>query len=78
MTTRACGRRTSRWSIAFLLVSTQWRVAGAPAGLLYLGLDYAGVRAGLEAYAVPATPALWSDLRLMEASAAAALNGRYA
>lgn len=55
---------------AFLAVSTQWRVTGPGDGTLRrTGLDYQGVRAGLEMAGVAMTPALWSDLQLIEAGA---------
>lgn len=65
------------WPIvkAFFAVATQWRVAGGM-GLVVLGLDYAGVRAGLDAAGIAVTPDLWAGLRIMEAEACAALNER--
>jgi hypothetical protein len=73
---------------AFLAVSLQWRVSAhggggmvSPAGgaimpivPLFIGLDYAAVRAGLDAEGIVVTPELWRGLRTMEAAAAAALN----
>ncbi|WP_257195879.1 MULTISPECIES: DUF1799 domain-containing protein [unclassified Bradyrhizobium] len=73
---------------AFLAVATQWRVvACSPGGALgpgggaigpsvpiYLALDYAAVRAGLDAEGIAVTPELWRGLRVMEQAAAAALN----
>ena len=66
--------------VAFLAVQTQWRAAivgggFSPARLFYVGLDYAGVRAGLAAEGIALTPAQWRDLRLMEAEARKVLNG---
>lgn len=66
---------------AFLVGATQWRVLAAggglaPARLIWLGLDYAGARAGIEASGIAITPALWRDLTTMEAAAIAALNER--
>jgi hypothetical protein len=66
---------------AFLAVETQWRwttVGGggfAPARMLAIGLDYAGVLAGLLASGITHTPALFAGIRLMEAEAREALNG---
>lgn len=61
---------------AFAAVLTQWRIAPlGQGGFRYLGLDYSGVRAGLEAEAIALTPDLWRGLRTMEAEACALLNG---
>lgn len=69
------------WDIvqAFIAVDTQWRavVGGggfAPSRMVFIGLDYAGVRAGLDAEGIEVTPDLWRGLRVMEAAACAALN----
>ena len=69
------------WDIvmAFLAVSSQWRTASvgggmSPASLVFVGLDYGAVRAGLEAEQIAITPALWRGLRVMENAATAALN----
>jgi hypothetical protein len=63
--------------LAFASVVTQWRIVPLASGKLwYAGLDYAGVRAGLEAEAFELTPALWADLRTMEAAAREAANAR--
>ncbi len=60
---------------AFLSVSTQWRVlAQADGSLRYVGMDYAGVRAGLRQAGLRLTPADWSDLQIVEAGALGALN----
>jgi hypothetical protein len=66
---------------AFVAVGTQWRTAPigggmAPVGIVYVGLDYAAVRAGLDAAGIVVTPELWAGLRVMEDAARAALNGR--
>lgn len=37
-----------------------------------VGLDYAGVRAGLEMAGIELDPAAWSDLQMIEAGALAA------
>lgn len=39
------------------------------------GLDYAGVRVGLDAAGIEVTPDLWADLRAVEIGAMAELNG---
>ncbi len=73
---------------AFLSIATQWRVVACsmggaigpgggaigPAIPIYIALDYAAVRAGLDAEGIAVTPELWRGLRVMEQAAAAALN----
>jgi hypothetical protein len=73
---------------AFLAVSSQWRTISVSAGgvitpmgggvaptvPLFVGLDYAAVKVGLDAERIEITPDLWRDLRIMEAAACAALN----
>lgn len=66
---------------AFLLVSTQWRLAPygggmAPMMIYWAGLDYTAVRAGLEGEGVAITPDLWRGLRTMEDAARKVLNGQ--
>ncbi|MBI1201495.1 MAG: hypothetical protein GC182_03185 [Rhodopseudomonas sp.] len=63
-----------------MAAETQWRVASIAGGmmpgrLIYLGLDYAGARAGIEAAGIELTPDIWSGVRVMEAAAREALNG---
>jgi hypothetical protein len=64
---------------AFLSACSQWRVATmssmAGSRIVYLGLDYTGARAGIEAAGIAITPQLWADVCVMEAAARAALNG---
>lgn len=61
---------------AFLSVSTQWRaVALADGRVHWLGLDYAGARAGLDAEGVTVTPELWRGLCVIEHAARSAFNG---
>ena len=61
---------------AFLAVSTQWRAIVRTDGSVYWqGLDYAGVAAGLRGAGIRPKPALWADLRIMEAAARDRLNG---
>lgn len=59
---------------AFALASTQWRVAGCMAGLVFIGLDYASAAIVIAAAGMTATPDLWSDIRVMEAEALLVLN----
>lgn len=75
----ACPIRPDCWEIvmAWRTVATQWRVAalgGMGGGVVWLGLDYAGVAAGLAGMGIPATPDLWWGLRVMEAAAKEELN----
>lgn len=68
----------SNWNavLAFASIMSQWRVAPMPTGRLhYIGLDYAGVRAGLECAGHAITPDLWADMLVMEAAARSAANG---
>lgn len=67
---------------AFLAAQTQWRtvtVGGGmgPSRVIYLGLDYAAVRVGIEAAGIAITPELWMGLQVMEAEATTALNERH-
>jgi hypothetical protein len=82
----AAGEPVAIWPVnlpiveAFLVVASQWRVipigGGMTAGrLLFLGLDYAGARAGIEAAGLCITPELWAGVRIMEAEARSTLNG---
>jgi hypothetical protein len=66
------------WDIvtAFVSVSTQWRAVAMPTGrITFVGLDYAGARAGLEADGIEVTPELWRGIRIMEDASRAAMNG---
>lgn len=65
---------------AFLFVSTQWRVVHqgggmAPGHTYWIGLDYAGVAAGLVGAGIEAGDDVWRGLRVMEAAARNTLNG---
>lgn len=62
--------------LAFLALQTQWRVQLALGGVLWLGLDYAGVRAWLElqGHAPRTARALLADLQVMERAALPVLN----
>ena len=44
-------------------------------GIYYQGLDYAGAEAGLRLAGLTMTPALWGEVRVIEAGARNALNG---
>jgi len=61
--------------LAFLAAATQWRTGTAGDRLVWIGLDYAGARAGIEAAGLRLDPAVWEGLRVMEAEARDALNG---
>lgn len=58
----------ANWSsiIAFLGCETQWRAAVGMAGLVWLGLDYAGVEVALRRLG---REACFEDVQLMEAQA---------
>ena len=74
----AFGIWPQNWPIvtAFTTASSQWRVVGlGEVGLHWIGLDYAGVRAGLDLAGIALTPDEWTGLRVMERAAAEALNG---
>ncbi|MCF1744618.1 DUF1799 domain-containing protein [Paradevosia shaoguanensis] len=63
---------------AFAFSATQWRTTQlrteTGAKIYWIGLDYAGVRAGLDGLGVPITPDLWAGLMVMENEAQKALN----
>ena len=44
------------------------------AGMLTVGLNYSGVKIGLDAAGIEVTPDLWDDLLVIEAGALEALN----
>lgn len=65
---------------AFLTVASQWRTTAIGGGMepmrmLWIGLDYAGAKVGIEAAGMTITPELWNGLQVMEAAARDALNG---
>ena len=61
---------------AWLAIATQWRtVALADGRVLWLGLDYASVKVGLDAERHALSGQQWAGLRVMERSAGTALNG---
>jgi hypothetical protein len=57
---------------AFLGVETQWRVAATMTRLIWLGLDYGGVKVALDSDGHGAE--VFSDIRAMEAAALPILN----
>jgi Phage related hypothetical protein (DUF1799) len=59
---------------AFLAAASQWRAVGTNVGLIFLGLDYAAARVGIELAGIAVTPELWAGVRLMEAEARYTLN----
>lgn len=60
---------------AFLAVANQWRVLAAQNGRqVWLGLDYAAARAGLDLAGIMVAPEVWAQVRLIEAGALEALN----
>ncbi|MEX2126974.1 MAG: DUF1799 domain-containing protein [Xanthobacteraceae bacterium] len=69
------------WGIvcAWLAAATQWRTTTGFEErrwrVVWIGLDYAGARAGIDAMGIAVTPELWTGLLVMEAEARAALNG---
>lgn len=58
---------------AFLACETQWRVAAGLAGLVWIGLDYAGADVVLRRRR--SSDDTFEDLQLMEAEALSILNG---
>ncbi len=44
-------------------------------GILWLGIDHAAARAGLEMAGIGVTPQLWAEVRQIEAGAREGLNG---
>lgn len=57
--------------VSFLQLDTQWRVAGTPAGLIWIGLDYTAAGAALGRKRLRRR---LDDLRVMEAEALSMLN----
>lgn len=70
-------RRNWSVALAFFSVSTQWRAIarGLDGTIYWMGLDYAAVRAGLDAADIKITPSLWAGIQIMERAARDALNG---
>lgn len=65
----------SNWDsvMAFLACDTQWRAVAAPSGLIWTGLDYAGVDVALRRHDFPAS--VFADLQVMEIAALSVLGG---
>ncbi|PZO81601.1 MAG: hypothetical protein DI629_03430 [Mesorhizobium amorphae] len=63
-----------RSMLAWLDCETQWRAVGTFGGVIWLGLDYAGIRPLIEDKAGRADQALFADLRAMEQAALPVLN----
>lgn len=61
---------------AFLAVQTQWSYVSGMGGAHTIGLDYAGVRAGLELAGIKLTPDQFHGLQLIELGARQAMNRR--
>lgn len=63
----------------FIAVGTQWRSAIEPVEggfrSRWTGLDYGAVKIVAEIHNIALTPVLWADFALLEATAAATLNG---
>ncbi|ODR93682.1 hypothetical protein AUC70_11705 [Methyloceanibacter stevinii] len=59
-----------------MVVASQWRAVAGYGGLLFVGLDYQGVCAGLDAAGIELTPDLFAALQVMEGAAVEALNAR--
>ena len=60
---------------AFLNATTQWRTVVLANGRpVVTGLDYAGVRAGLDGAGIVVSPDLWADLRVVEIGAMSEMN----
>jgi hypothetical protein len=60
----------------FLAVDTQWRCVFAGSRMIFIGLDYAGVRSALGLRRTRLTPAGFADLQLMERAALRAMAER--
>lgn len=58
---------------AFLEAARQWRVLTAQR-LLWLGLDYTAVQAGLALSGLTVSPETWADIRTIETGALPVLN----
>ncbi len=74
-----CLVRPDCWDIvmAWRVICGQWRTAspgGMAGGIVWMGLDYASVAAGLAGMGIEQTPDLWWGLRVMEAEAKGELN----
>lgn len=63
---------------AWCEVSGQWRTIAlsteAGARVVWVGLDYAAAKSGLEMAGISVTPACWAEIRLIEEGATEELN----
>lgn len=63
---------------AWCEISGQWRTTALMSDrgskVVWIGLDYAAARAGLDLAGISITPECWSDIRLIEAGALKELN----
>lgn len=59
---------------AFLAVCHQWRVVAGQGAPWFMGLDYTAVRAGFDLAGLTVAPALWDEVRQIEAGAMQVLN----
>ena len=60
----------------WLTISTQWLTESLVDGRLhFIGLNYGGVRAGLDMAGRAVSPGEWAGIQVMERTASAALNG---
>lgn len=61
---------------AYVAVSSQWEViARADGSERVIGLRYGDATVGLRNAGIEVTPALWTDLQMVEIGARAAMNG---
>lgn len=63
---------------AFCAISGQWRTASVSslerARVVFVGLDYAAARHGLDLAGIGVSPEIWDDVRSIEAGAIGELN----
>lgn len=60
----------------FLAVDTQWRCVFAGSRMVFIGLDYAGVRSAIGMSRTRLPPSGFADLQLMERAALRAMAER--
>lgn len=60
---------------AFLSATNQWRLMPTAKGARFLGLDYAALDVAMRNAGITLTPDQWSDFRVIERAATAAMNG---
>ena len=64
--------------LAFLRVTTQWRVVGGDGGgRRVIGLDYAGAKIAWDYAGTVMTPDLWAQVQMIERGARDAMNGNH-